>query len=188
MNSIDIYSSTNLPSFITADHTIGQLQEYYTAAENYGNSAKVAQCCICAKIQDELMKKHNGNTNSKSYKKEANTVMFATNMKKTHFNKYAQIGRYVIGRIQENDYSILEESLSKIQSKFLPPKEIKPKQPKVIQVNTDKALEERVDILESHVEFYKDILRTMRDNMEQSNISWNRYCTKLGINPDILKL
>ena len=185
MNSIDIYNPTNLSSFVSVDYSVNQLQEYYNNAELLGNKSKVFQCCICAKIQDTLMKKHNGNTNSKGYKKEATQILLATNMKKSQFNKDAAVGRYVI---TQQDITLFELPKSAIESKFLPPKEIKPKQPKVIQVNTDKALEERVDILESHVEFYKDILRTMRDNMEQSNYDWNRYCTKLGINPDILKL
>lgn len=193
MNSIDIYNPTNLSTFIvSADYSIDQLQEYYTAAENYGNSAKVAQCCICAKIQDTLYQQHNGKIKTKAYKLDLDTAISKMDIKRKSYIKYAQIGRYVIGRIQENDYSILEDSLSKIQSKCLSSKETKPKQ---VKVKPDSA---EIESLRKELEYYKNeydisearrnALKLIKNNAEECNYEWDRYCAKLGIDPYSLKL
>ena len=125
---MSIYSDpTQIQTVSNTDYSVEELIEQFNTADQFGNRAQINQCIICAKIQQKLVAQFGNNSNSKAYKKEASKILLATKMKRSNFNKNAEIGRYVM---QRNDPAVYDMPKSKIKELITPPK---PKAPPALK-------------------------------------------------------
>ena len=185
---MSIYSDpTQIQTVSNTDYSVEELIEQFNTADQFGNRAQINQCIICAKIQQKLVAQFGNNSNSKAYKKEASKILLATKMKRSNFNKNAEIGRYVM---QRNDPAVYDMPKSKIKELITPPK---PKAPRTKKENPEiVALKEQLKQEQENnntlVEHFTDTINTwetafitIADYLDDRDIDWQQLLKKKGI-------
>jgi hypothetical protein len=185
---MSIYSDpTQIQTVSNTDYSVEELIEQFNTADQFGNRAQINQCIICAKIQQKLVAQFGNNSNSKAYKKEASKILLATKMKRSNFNKNAEIGRYVM---QRNDPAVYDMPKSKIKELITPPK---PKAPRTKKENPEVAelksqLKQEQENNNTLVEHFTDTINTwetafitIADYLDDRDIDWQQLLKKKGI-------
>ena len=185
---MSIYSDpTQIQTVSNTDYSVEELIEQFNTADQFGNRAQINQCIICAKIQQKLVAQFGNNSNSKAYKKEVSKILLATKMKRSNFNKNAEIGRYVM---QRNDPAVYDMPKSKIKELITPPK---PKAPRTKKENPEVAelksqLKQEQENNNTLVEHFTDTINTwetafitIADYLDDRDIDWQQLLKKKGI-------
>jgi hypothetical protein len=117
MNSVTIYTEQ-------IDQKLSEL----ISIQKSEKESPIKACVLVFEIQDLLKAKHNGNTNSKEYKKEASLLGDASGLKKSQFKKNGQIGEYVKQHASTNP-ELYTMKKTKIYTEYVNPKKPSEKTP-----------------------------------------------------------
>ena len=185
---MNIYSDpTQIQTVSNTDYSVEELIEQFNTADQFGNRAQINQCIICAKIQQKVLDENKGQM-TKAYRQKLSKILLDIGkLKRSNFNKNAEIGRYVM---QRNDPSVYDMPKSKIKELITPPK---PKAPRTKKDNPEiVALKEQLKQEQENnntlVEHFTDKINTwetafitIADYLDDRDIDWQQLLKKKGI-------
>lgn len=160
MSDISIYSNqSSLETFSSTDYTLEQLLEQHKTAITFGNKAKIAQCCIAAKLQSNMQ-----SLPYKERKEKWSQICDHLGAKRSQLYRDAAVGRYVM---QQNDISLFDQPKSAIESLFIQPKLPVPVKPKKKRESDTVILSKSdYDYLKRESMYYQALMNLMGDRAD----------------------